>query len=43
MDEKFISDHPDIEAKLGRYARARRQDFADLLDALKRQRTNDIE
>jgi len=38
MDEKFISDHPDFEGKLGRYVRTRRESFADLLDALKRQR-----
>jgi hypothetical protein len=38
MDEKLISDHPDFSRTLGRYVRDRRHSFADLLDALKRQR-----
>ena len=38
MDEKFISDHPEIDRNLARYVRDRRHSFADLLDALKRQR-----
>jgi len=38
MDEKLISDHPDFTGKLGKYVRARRHNFVDLLDALKRQK-----
>ena len=38
MDEMLISDHPDFSGNLGRYARDRHHSFADLLDALKRQR-----
>ena len=39
MDEKLISDHPDINGKLARYARDRRETFLDLLDDLFKIRT----
>jgi len=34
MDDKFITENPDILGQLARYSRARRHSFADMLDQI---------